>query len=108
MFEALSNRRVSPATNSVLPVTTSSDNVAIAGPGSVLELRNDSTTTLFWKVGTTAPTAVSGGTAKAADTGSAPMLGGEVLSIACPADGTLYVAAITAAGTALLRISRGG
>lgn len=109
MFEPLSNRRIAPINNSTIAVSAVSANTTIAGPGSVLELRNNGSAMVYWKVGLTAPTAVAGGVATAANTGSAPLLPGEILSVPCPPDGTIYVAAVCdAAATSVLRISRGG
>ena len=86
-----------PAANATIAVTTSTGNVAIAGTGATLRLANVTSVECFVAVGNSAV---------AATTGSFSVPGNTQVFISIPNEAT-YVAAITAATTTTLRISRG-
>lgn len=87
----------SPGANASLSVTTSTDRVAITGAGNTLRLANVSATECFVALGTSTVEATTGGF-------SMPANSQLFVSVS---DAVTNVAAITASGTATLRISRG-
>lgn len=87
----------SPGANASIAVTTTTGNVAITGVGSVLRLANVTSVECFVAFGTSAITAT---------TGSFSVPGNTAIFVSV-SDAVTHVAAITASGTATLRISRG-
>ncbi len=86
-----------PGGNFSLSVTTSTGNVAITGAGTTLRLANVTAQECFVAFGASTVVATTGGF-------SVP--GNSQVFVTIPS-GTTHVAAITASGTATLRISRG-
>ena len=86
-----------PGANFSISVTTSSARVNVAGAGNTLRLANVASTECFVKLGDSTVTAA---------TTDLSMPANSTLFLAV-FDSTTYVAAITASGTATLRISRG-
>lgn len=91
------NTPFSPAANASLSVTTSTGRVAVSGEGSSLRLANVTSVECFVKVGDVTVVAT---------TGDFSIPGNTAIIISIPNTAT-YVAAITAATTTTLRISRG-
>lgn len=96
-----------PAQNGTIAVTTKSDAINIGGTGGSVTVRNLGTAEVFVALGSSTVTATAGQTAasKASDGSFAVASGERVTLVTAPSDG--YVAAITASGTATLRVSRG-
>lgn len=87
--------------------TTVSNAVALGTFGEVLLVQNDGSVTAFFALGTSvSTTAVAGGVASASSDGSIPILAGSSMLFRA-APGITYIAAVTAAGSTTLRVSRG-
>lgn len=82
-----------------LAVGTASANIAIAGAGNMLVLFNDGPVELFWNV---APLSTL-----AATTSNFPLPANACFALPIADAAGLYIAAITAAGSTTLRVSRG-
>ena len=99
-----------PEQTSTLACTTTSGsaNVVLGTVGDTLLLRNEGPSTAFLAFGNAGVVATAGGVVNAANDGSFPILAGEISTVRVDASGTgLNVAGITAAGTAVVRITRG-
>jgi hypothetical protein len=99
-----------PEQTSTLACTTTSGsaNVVLGTVGDTLLLRNEGPSTAFLAFGNSGVTATAGGVANASSDGSYPILAGEISTVRVDAVGSgLNVAGITAAGTAVVRITRG-
>lgn len=99
-----------PETNSTLAATTTSGNtpVQLGAIGDTIMVFNDSNTTVFLAFGNSSVTVTAGGSASATSDGGYAVGGGmkESIRVNDPGAG-VWVAGITAAGTATVRLSRG-
>lgn len=95
-----------PTVNGTIAVTSTSQAIALQGAGGSVLLQNVGTTECFVAVGDSTVTATAGtGTTDATD-GSMSVPAGAIVVYSIPQTAT-YVAAVTAAGTTILRVSRG-
>lgn len=97
-----------PAVNGTIAVTTTSQRIALQGAGAVVTLANVSTVECFVAVGdsTVVATAAATPAATSATDGSMSIPANSWASFAIPLDAT-HLAAVTAASTTTLRVSRG-
>jgi hypothetical protein len=95
-----------PAVNGTIAVTTTSQRIALTGTGSSIRVANVTATEAFINVGDSTVVAVAGAGATQASDGAMSVPANSLGFYAVPGSAT-HVAAITAAGTATLRISRG-
>jgi len=86
-----------PATNASLSVTTSTGRAAATGNGTTLRIANVAATECFIKLGDSTVTATTSDFSMPANS----------VALLAASGAITYVAAITASGTATLRISRG-
>jgi hypothetical protein len=99
-----------PEQNNTLLCTTTSGAVtlSVGQVGDTLMIKNEGPSTAFLAAGSGTFTAVAGGAVNASNDGSYPILAGEITTVRVDAVGSgLLIAGITAAGTAVVRITRG-
>lgn len=97
-----------PTANGSILATNVSQSIAIGGYGNTFQFQNAGTAEVFVEVGGASVVAVAGGAITAASDGSLAIQPGYCVvydypGLALP----LYVAAVTASGSSLVRVSRG-